>query len=241
KAIAKKTYWFQLIRFRDPVITLLIAIAMISVAIRRFRLPREERMAWASGAFGIILIGLGISRTPDYYFVYLLVPAAVACGLGLRKLRRGYGLVVFGLVGLAGLGKALLNARALPRSQPPANITELRGHIPDDAGVIGPANLWYILYDKRLIVPLFGDLTRDKNEFLARLDSLSPGFVILTDRDSSGWMWELASEGNPVCRMPFSGYIINTKTRCPEPVREIALYRLKPAESGAGRNKAGDR
>jgi hypothetical protein len=89
-------------------------------------------------------------------------------------------------------------------------------------------NLWYVLYDKRLIFPLFAELTESKEKFLARMDSLSPGFIVLTDRDTSGWLWEMAQEGRLVRRIPFRGYFMSAS---PKPIKELLLYRLKPPES----------
>lgn len=234
KSMIKKTYWFYLIRFKDPVITALFAASLASVALRRFRITKEERIVWLSLAFAIALIGLGISRTPDYYFVYLLVPAAIAGGLGLRPAKKAYSIPIFCFIALFGLLKTFLDTRGLPGSDPPSGIMALRDDIPDGAGVVGPTNLWYILYDKRLIVPVFGERVQNKGEFMAMMNSLSPGFIVLTDRDTSGWLWEMATEGSLVRRIPFRGYIASGATRAPEPVREIILYRLKPPESGRG-------
>ncbi len=230
KAIAKKTYWFHLIGLRDPVITLLFAAGIISVAIRRSRVQKEELMVWLALAFGIAINGLGISRTPDYYFVYLLGPAAFAGGLGLKPLRQSLSTAILLIIGLAGLAKAFLEIRELPRSDPASKAVALRGGIPNGAGVVGHISLWYVLYDKRLIVPMFGETAKDKEEFTDRLNSLSPGFVVLTDRDTSGWVKELATEGELVRRVPFRGYGVSGKAGNAEPIRELLLYRLKPAE-----------
>ena len=241
KAVAKKAYWLQILLFRDPVITLLFGAGLVSMVARRFRIKKEEWMIWLSAACGVTLAGLAISRTPGYYFVYLLVPAALVGGLALKPLRQGYSLAIVGFIGLVGLGNVILDARRLPRSDPPSGIMALRDEIPDGAGVVSYTNLWYVLHEKRLIVPLFGELVQDKKEFLARLDSLSPGFVVLTDRDTSGWLWELAEEGTPVRRIPFRGYIVSSRTGIPEPLRELRFYRLKPCESGSCLDETGSR
>lgn len=241
KAVAKKSYWLHILLFRDPVITLLFGAGLVSMVARRFRLEKEEWMIWLSTACGIVLAGLAISETPGYYFVYLLVPAALVGGLALRPLMQPYSLTIAGLIGLIGLGKTVLDTKRLPPSDPPSGIMALQEEIPDGAGVVGCANLWYVLHEKRLIVPLFGELVQDKKEFLARLDSLSPGFVVLTDRDTSGWLWELAEEGTPVRRIPFRGYIVSSRTGIPEPLRELRFYRLKPRESGGCRDETGSR
>ena len=228
KAVIKKTYWFYLIRLKDPVITALFAAAILSAAIRRFRIGREERIVWLSFALGVILSGLAVSRTPDYYFVYLLVPASIAAGLALRQTKAPRSLALFGLFALLGLTKTFWDTGRLPDSDPPSKAASLRDDIPQGAGVVGPVNLWYVLYDKRLIFPLFAELTESKEKFLARMDSLSPGFIVLTDRDTSGWLWEMAQEGRLVRRIPFRGYFMSAS---PKPIKELLLYRLKPPES----------
>ena len=241
RAVAKKAYWLHLVSLKDPVITLLFGAGLVSTVARRFRLEKEEWMIWLSAACGVILTGLVISRTPDYYFVYLSVPAALAGGLALRPLRQAYSLAIAGFIGLVGLGKTILDARRLPPSDSPSGIMALREEIPDGAGVVGPTNLWYVLHKKRLIVPVFGEMVQDRKEFTARIDSLSPGFVVLSDRDTSGWLWELAGEGVLVREIPFRGYTVSSRTGIPEPLHELMLYRLKPRESGACRDKAGGR
>lgn len=239
KAIAKKTYWPLLLKFKDPVITLLFLFGLVLFVARGFRVRRDEAMAWLFAASGIVFSGLGISRTPDYYFVYMLVPAAFVGGLALRGTRQIYSYLVIGAIGLAGLGKTLMDVSRLPRSDPPSRIVALKENIPDGAGVLGPTNLWYLLHEKRLIVPLFVETVGEKGEFLARLGSLSPGFAVFTDRDTSGWLWEIAREGALVCRVPFNGYIVSSRTGKPEPVRELTLYRLKPPETWPGRDETG--
>ncbi|MEO0210658.1 MAG: hypothetical protein ABIN66_02240 [candidate division WOR-3 bacterium] len=226
KAILKKTYWPHILGFRDPVITLMFAVGLISIPVRRFRLQKEDNFAWLFLVFGIILSGLGISRTPDYYLVYLLPPAVLLGSLALKHLRTAHSALITSAIALAGLGKTILCVVALPASDPPSRLTALRENIPQDAVVIGPTNLWYVLYDRKLAVPFFGRFT-NREEFLALVDSISPELAIFYDSDTSGWLWERVSEPEPVKVIPFRGYMISGASGSPVPVQEIRLYRLR--------------